>query len=264
MTSTADQPINALRTGHDELAALVKGLSLEQISGPSGAADWTIAQVLSHLGSGAEIGLAGLEVALGTGEKPAADFNRTVWDRWDAMEPADQAAGFVTANEKFVVRYESLDDTTRNETTVDLGFLPAPVDLATAASFRLNEFALHSWDVRVAGDPSAVLAQDAAEPLMAVVPYLIGWLGKPGDLLGGATKKVTIQTTAPDRTFGLAITEKVALVDAPDEPDATVSLSGESWLRLATGRLGPENTPGEVRVTGDITIGQLRQMFPGY
>ena len=33
---------------------------------------------------------------------------------------------------------------------IDLGFLPEPVDVATAARFRLSEFALHQWDVEVA------------------------------------------------------------------------------------------------------------------
>ena len=64
MTSTADQPINALRTGHTTLAALVKELPPGGLTGPSGASEWTIAQVLSHLGSGAEIGLAGLQASI--------------------------------------------------------------------------------------------------------------------------------------------------------------------------------------------------------
>jgi hypothetical protein len=33
--------------------------------------------------------------------------------------------------------------------------LPAPVDVAVAASFRLGEFALHSWDVRAGTDQVA-------------------------------------------------------------------------------------------------------------
>ena len=70
MTTLADRTIAALRTTHDDLAALVPGLTDEQLAGPSGASEWTVAQVLSHLGSGAEIGLATLETALGAG--PAA------------------------------------------------------------------------------------------------------------------------------------------------------------------------------------------------
>ena len=117
MTSNADQPISALRTGHDELTALVHSLSPEAIAGPSGASEWTIAQVLSHLGSGAEIGRASLEASLGEAEKPADGFNQSVWDRWNAMEPQEQAHQFMISNEKLVRRYEAIDEATRNTAT---------------------------------------------------------------------------------------------------------------------------------------------------
>ncbi len=264
MTSTADQPIAALRSGHDALVALVQSISPDQIAGPSGASEWSVAQVLSHLGSGAEINLASLGVAVNGADKPGDGFNRSVWDRWDAMDPQDQAAAFVTSNEKLVRAYEDLDEATRNSATIDLGFLPAPIDVATAASFRLNEFALHSWDVNVAFDPAATVAAEAVEPLFNVLPYLIGWLGKPTEVLGGQSIAVPAQTTNPARDFGLELTDKVTLIDSPDDSDAELILPGESWLRLATGRLKPANTPDAVTVNGDITLEQLRQIFQGY
>lgn len=263
MNSPADAPIAALRSGTDTLAAHLRGLSPDQVTGPSGASEWTIAQVLSHLGSGAEIGLAGLESALGSGPLPA-DFNKSVWARWDAMGPQDQADGFLTANETYVGRYEALDDTTRNSLMIDMGFLPAPVDVATHASFRLNEFTLHSWDVRVVTDPQAVLAPDAVEPLLGVLPYLIGWLGKPSDVLDGRALTVAVHTASPDTDFGLDVTDKVALSATPAEPDASLVLPAESWLRLATGRLSAASTPGGISVTGPLTLDELRRIFPGY
>ena len=36
---------------------------------------------------------------------------------------------------------------------MQLGFLPAPIPLATALGMRLNEAALHGWDVRVGAEP---------------------------------------------------------------------------------------------------------------
>ena len=88
MTPTADATISALRSTHDELAAVVRGLTDEQLLAPSGASEWPVAQVLSHLGSGAEIGLATLRAATGEGEAPGDGFNQSVWDRWNAMSPA--------------------------------------------------------------------------------------------------------------------------------------------------------------------------------
>lgn len=264
MPSPADQPISALRSGFDDLAAHVRALTPDQLAGPSGASEWTVAQVLSHLGSGAEIGQAGLEAALGAADAPPADFNRSVWARWDAMSPDDQAAGFLTANESFVARYESVDDAKRGTVQIDMGFLPAPIDLAMHAAFRLNEFTLHSWDVRVASDPQATLAPEAVESLLRVLPYLMGWLGKPALVLDGRNLVVGVHTTAPDTDFGLDIADKVTLTDPPADPDVTLALPTESWLRLASGRLGATVTPAGVAVTGPLTLDSLRTIFPGY
>ena len=98
MTSTADAGIDALRSTHDGLVAVVRDLSDEQLVAPSGATEWTVAQVLSHLGSGAEISAATLRNAVdGAGRLPDG-FNQGVWDRWNAMSPRHQADGFVVAD----------------------------------------------------------------------------------------------------------------------------------------------------------------------
>ncbi len=263
MKSTTDHPINALRSGHAALTALVQDLPPGALTGRSGASEWTVAQVLSHLGSGAEIGLAGLQASIAGEPAPGGDFNHGVWDRWNAMSPEDQASGFVTSNEALVSAYESLDEQTRQQLKVKL-FLPEPVDVATAASFRLSEFTLHSWDVAVAGDPQAALAQDAVEHLLDIAPYMFGWLGKPKDVLSGASVQLAVHSSAPTRDFGVEITDKTALTDAPATPDATLEIPAESWLRLVAGRLAPEHTPAGVSATGSVTLDQLRQIFPGF
>ena len=143
-------------------------------------------------------------------------------------------------------------------------FLPEPVDVATAANFRLNEFTLHTWDVAVAVDPQAALAPEAVEPLLDVAPYMFGWLGRPKVILSGESADVAIHTSAPTRDFGVVITDKVELTDALETPDATLEIPAESWLRLVAGRLAAEHTPTGVSVTGAVTLDQLRQIFPGY
>ncbi|MBM0235079.1 maleylpyruvate isomerase N-terminal domain-containing protein [Micromonospora sp. STR1_7] len=126
MSSTADQIITALRAGHEELAALVRDLKEDDLLRPSGASEWQVSQVLSHLGSGAEINLAALTAARTGAPAPDDDFNRGVWQHWDALPPAEHAAGFLAANERLVEAYESLDAGTRASLRIDLGFLPEP------------------------------------------------------------------------------------------------------------------------------------------
>src|SRR5580698_8445215 len=108
MTTLADQTIVALRQLHDELGTLVPTFTHAQLSGPSGASEWTVAQVLSHLGSGAEIALASYRSSLEGTPAPGPEFNQGVWDRWDAMSPDEQASGFLDSDAKLVEIFEAL------------------------------------------------------------------------------------------------------------------------------------------------------------
>jgi uncharacterized protein (TIGR03083 family) len=264
MTSKADGAISALRSGHNTLTELIEGLDPEDLSRPSAAPEWTIAQVLSHLGSGGEINLASLDASLGDGPAPDSDFNHGVWDRWNAMDVREQAESFVKADEQLVERYESLDQSARDNTKVIISFLPEPVDVATSAAFRLNELTLHGWDVAVALDPAATLPPEALEHLPTAIGYLFGWIAKPGNVLAGREISIAVTTTAPDNEFGLTVSDTAALTESPSNPDATLNLPAESWLRLVSGRLAPDHTPDDVNVTGAITLDELRTIFPGY
>ena len=262
MTTPADRTIAALRATHDELAALVPGLTDEQLTGPSGASEWTVAQVLSHLGSGAEIGLATLETALTGGPAPAQGFNESVWDRWNAASPREQATNFLDHDARLVAAFEALTSEQRTTAQVDLGFLPAPLPLASYAGMRLNETAQHSWDVRVAFDPSAAIPADTAavlvEHLAGGLSFLVGFIGKAGALTAPAV--VDIEGSG----YGLVIADEVAVATEPADPTATFDGPLEAAARLVGGRLGPATTPASVKVTGAVTLDDLRRVFPGY
>ncbi len=264
MSNSADAVIAALRSGHDELAAAVRGYGEKELTGPSGAADWDVSQVLSHLGSGAEIHLAALDLSLEGKPNAGSDFNQGVWARWNAMAPADRAEGFEAANDKLLERYESFDAQTRRELRIDMGFLPAPVDVATAAGFRLSEYAFHSWDVRVGADPAAALAPEAVPLLNTITPGMLGWMAKT-DRLGDRSAVLRIETTGPDAVYGLRLSpEKVELTDPPAEPDGVLRLPAEAWLRLLVGRLSPEHTPSSVETSGAADLDLLRDVFRGF
>ncbi|MEV0459996.1 maleylpyruvate isomerase family mycothiol-dependent enzyme [Catellatospora methionotrophica] len=263
MTSSADAVIAALRSGHDTLAAHVRDLPETDLTGASGAAEWDVSQVLSHLGSGAEIHLATVEAALKGEPNPGFEFNKGVWARWDAMAPAERAAGFATANDTLLARYESLDAATLDGLRIDLGFLPAPVDVATAASLRLSEYAFHSWDVRVGRDPQAVLADEAVPLLTGTLGGMFGWLAK-SEALDGRELTLRVETTDPAGVYGLRLADKVEVTEAPAEADGVLRLPAEAWLRLIVGRLSPQHTPAAVTTEGAADLDLLRQVFRGF
>jgi uncharacterized protein (TIGR03083 family) len=258
----ADQTIAALRATHDELAATVTPLSPAQLAGPSGASEWSIAQVLSHLGSGAEITLASLRVGLGNEPAPGDTFNQSVWDRWNALSEQDQATGSLQADALLVEALEELTPEQRADLQIEVGFLPFPLSVASFAAMRLNEATLHSWDVRIALEPQAVLSDESAtllaEHFAGELGFLLGFLGKAEVLTNGAV----VDFTGSD--FGLTITESVAASSTVSAPTATFSGPTESVIRLISGRLTPAHTPESVAVTGDVTLDDLRRVFPGF
>lgn len=176
MTSAADTAIQALRAVHDDLVARVSGYTDVDLLRPSGAAEWTVAQVLSHVGSGAEIARAGLEAAQAGSPPPEQSFYQSVWDRWNAMTPREQADGCISSDAALVEGYEALDGASRNGLRLELPFLPEPVGLDLQAALRLNESTLHGWDVAVADDTVATLNPTAVPVLVSA---LTGPLSSP-------------------------------------------------------------------------------------
>jgi uncharacterized protein (TIGR03083 family) len=260
MPSLADRTITDLRDLHDELAALVPTLTEAQLTGPSGASEWTVAQVLSHLGSGSEIALASYRAALAGTPGPEGAFNQEVWDRWNAMGPEDQARGFLDHDATLVETVQALTSEQRDNLQIKLGFLPFPLGVSTIAGMRLNEVALHSWDIRVALDPAASLSEASAEVLVeqlaGEMSFLLGFIGK-ADALAEAT-------VVDAHGHGLVIADGVSL--SPTADHATANFVGplEAFVRLFGGRLTPAHTPGTVSVVGNVSLDDLRRVFPGF
>jgi uncharacterized protein (TIGR03083 family) len=262
--TTADAWIAVLRQAHDQLADVVRGLDANGLARQSACAEWDVAQVLGHLGSAAEIGIATLDAALDGREGPGADFNQPVWDRWNALDNQAKADGFLELAENLVARYEALDAGTRADMRIKLPFFPEPVDVATLVRLRTSEITHHGWDVRVTFDPTATLHPGAVDLMIDHSGDFLAYIGKAA-ALGGRSATVSVETTDPVRSYGLTIAEAVSLSNGvPADPDATLRLPAESWLRLTYGRLRPEHTPAPVSLTGDgPTLDDLRRVFPG-
>ncbi len=262
MTTLAARRIDALRREHDGLATLAPTLTDDQLAGSSGAGEWSVAQVLSHLGSASVIGLANLRAALGEGQAPDDDFNRSVWARWDAMPGDQQRVEFLEHDEALLAALAALTPDQHDSLPISVNFLPVPLTVAGSTGLRLGEVAHHSWDVRVAVDPEAGLLDSSAlvlpDHLSAELGFLLGFTGKADRV----DRRVVL--SLGDTGYSIVIADSVSLAAATDEPTAAFSGPTEAALRLMSGRLGPAYTPASVSVTGNVTLDELRQVFPGY
>jgi uncharacterized protein (TIGR03083 family) len=254
--------IAALRDSHDRLIAILDSLEPGQLTGPSDCSDWSIAQVLSHLGSGAEIFSMIIDAGLKDGKAPGNEAFPAIWDAWNAKDPARQAEDFIAADTALVEQLESLDDKQLEDFRVAM--FGMDLDAAGVIAMRLSEHALHSWDVAVAVDPHAGLSEAATNLLIDKLEQRAGRMGKPV----GGPMRVHVETTDPARTFTLVVGEDVALTpgfeDAAGGGDTMrLQIPAEAFFRLMAGRMDPDHTPAGVKAEG-VSLDSVRAVFPGF
>ena len=262
MTSSSADPtasVAALRTAHDRLAAFVDAAAAGDLAHPSMCSEWSVARVLSHLGSGAEIFYAVVT------DTPVD--NQEVWARWNAKHAADMAASFVPADEQLVAWFEALSPDELTTRQIELPFLPAPISAGDAAGFRLSEVALHSWDVFASFDEAAGVAPDATPLLLARLPMMVGFIGRftPRESRPADDTTIAVATSDPGRRFELEVGDHLDLRPAADggATAGELALPAEALLRLAAGRLKDGREAGAT-ITGALTLDDLRRAFPGY
>lgn len=250
-----DTPVGALRASVGRLHDLASGLDDAEIVSPSYCDDWSIAQVLSHLGSGAVISLRGLQ-DVRAGTTTPEGFNPSVWDEWNAKTPRAQADEALEADEALMEAYEGVDDSERERLTFPMG--PLSLGFDELVGLRLNEHTFHSWDIAVMLDGSVGLPEDATALVIDNLSLIARFTGRPN----GEERTIAIHTTGPRRDIALRLSTDGVAVGAGDpgqQPD--LELPAEAFCRLVYGRLDPDHTPP---FRGDAALlNGLRGVFPG-
>ena len=237
------------------LASLVNDLKLEQLDQQAYPSEWRIADVLSHVGSGAVIMRHSIDAAV-SGNAVEEGFNQSVWDEWNAKGAAVRATEALAADRALPERIASLSDAERDSFHFAMG--PFRLDLAAFLRLRLNEHVLHTWDVEVALHPDATLPADAVAILIDNLEMIAGFASKSD----GHERVLTVHTTQPSRAFSVNVDpERVSMTSA--EPSAPVDseLPSESFVRLVYGRLDPGHSPADIE---SPELEQLRGLFPGF
>jgi uncharacterized protein (TIGR03083 family) len=253
-------PIAALGVSVERLHRLASGLTAEQVRQPAYPSEWTVAQVLSHIGSGAVIIRRRLEDTL-AGHDFDDTFMQATWDTWNAKAPDDQAADALVADRALLDALAGVGPDQRSGFHVAFG--PLDLDFAAFVRLRLNEHALHTWDIAVALDPSTPLPADVTGQVVDGLEMMAGWTGRPA----AEPHTLRVRTTDPGRDFTLELgIERVvlapSLAGAGAGADAAVDLElpAEAFVRLVYGRLDPDHTPAG---TDETHLDELRRTFPG-
>ena len=256
---TAHAYIAALRASHDRVASLVADLDEAAIEAPSYVSEWSIGQVLSHMGSQAQIFELFLEAGLGEHPVPGNEVFPPIWAIWDDKAPLQWRDDFLVASATEVTKFESLDDATLEGFRISM--FGMDLDIAGLARMRLSEHAVHAWDVAVALDPTATVRPDAVDLLVDGLALTAARGGKPQ----GESFRVRVGTTGPQRDLVVSVGDAVSIdpAEADDAYDGSVDLPAEAFLRLVYGRLDPDHTPAHTE-SGSRGLADLCTVFPGF
>jgi uncharacterized protein (TIGR03083 family) len=235
------------------LREVVDPFGPEQLRDRAYPSEWNVADVLSHLGSAAEIYVGWIEHALGGDEVEA----QPIWDAWNAKDPDTKAADALRADRALMERLDSVSEAERDRFTFAMG--PLNVDFAGFVRLRINEHTVHTWDVAVASDASATLQPTGVPIVLEALPMIAGFVGKPT----GSARELRLHTTEPDRHFVIDLRADGVSFATDHEPVGTADLElpAEALVRLVYGRLDPGHTPAFSGAPSDLD--ELRRAFPG-
>src|SRR4051794_36022151 len=110
--SPADEHVEALRASIGRLRDLVIGMSAADLTRPAYPTEWSIADVLSHLGSGAVITRRRLNDTVAGVDTPDG-FAQGVWDTWNSKEAVEQRDDALAADAELLTRLDDITDDQR-------------------------------------------------------------------------------------------------------------------------------------------------------
>jgi uncharacterized protein (TIGR03083 family) len=242
-----------LSIGH--LQSVVEPLSESDYVASAHPTEWTVADVMSHIGSAAIIFKHGIENSLADRETPP-EFNQSVWDVWNAKTPHAQVTDALDADQALLARLKELTPDERDHYKLNLG--PMIFDFDRAVGLRLGEHVFHTWDIEEAFNKEARLQPEAVPFLFANLELLMRFAAKPS----GNEHTLHIRTSDPRKDYELILTnDSVSLGEVDEHEEVDLELPAEAFLRLAYGRLDAEHTPAGIDPTH---LDELRRVFPGF
>jgi len=256
MTSHTDLEahVDALRFSVARLRDIASGMTDATLTSPGYPSEWSIAQVLSHLGSAAVIMQRRLEDTV-AGRTTPDDFAPSVWNTWNAKTPTEQRDDALAADAELLRGIDAVTAEQRSAFAFTMG--PISVGFSQFIDLRLNEHAMHTWDIDVTMNPAATIPTRVAGLVVDNLELIARYTGKPT----GETATITVNTAHPSRGFTVRLTpDSVTFRPGGPMPDPDLELPAEALARLVYGRLDAEHTP-----PGDhaLAVTTLSRAFPG-
>ncbi len=245
--------LRALHASAARLAARGRALSDADLARSAYPTEWSVGDVFSHLGSAAVI-FTHLFNDVVHQRDAEEGRNAAVWSEWNAKAASAQVTECLEADVVLLEHLEGLDEGRRATFHFTMG--PLDVDFEGFVGLRLNEHAVHSWDIDEAFDPAATIPADVAGVVAGNLRTATRFGAKPD----GPARHVTVATTDPEGRFVVEIGDEGCDLVTGGDATPDLSLPTEAFVRLVYGRLDAAHTPPGVE--GDVLDG-LRRVFRG-
>ncbi len=255
-----EDALRALRASVDRLHQLCRGLDDVQLRWSSYCTGWSIADVLSHLGSSAVLLLQRIDdPSSGVAPDRLAVTVREAWRRKSARAAADDA---LVEDEALLERLERLERLEHVDGRGQAGPPRPPgaqaVSLGQVVAGRLREHVLHTWDIEVAFDEEARLPEEAVAVIVDDLAATVRDTSRPV----GAERRFAVRTVHPARGLVLRLGPRGAELDPrADGAEPDLELPAEAFCRLVYGRLDEDHSPTVRGAPGILDL--LRQVLPG-
>jgi uncharacterized protein (TIGR03083 family) len=275
MTATAgtsaapdyQQIVDAVGAEFRTLDQFLVALAPARWQGPTACTEWNLTKLVSHLTSGAIMHLSTVKVGTERAEPLTQEGRQQIWSRMDSLSADQLYPEFQRANREY---QEYMEGLTPEQRGMRVQSFAGEVPMAVLTRFRLNELSLHSWDARVALDPTARLLFGSVGPLVEQALNTVARRSSADERarLKGTVFEIDLEGRHR-RRIGLAVGEDAVAVEQPGggTPKAALWLPAEAFVRLAAGRFPLEAAErnGEVAIDGDRTTAlRLNALFPGF
>ena len=270
--------IALLRSESDALAEFLAGLDDAGWARQSACDAWTVADAASHIAQGSQgSSLALTRARNGDPSPPEGSRLLEAGDR--ASEPtAERAIAFRTgkaASELLQAYREGADLLV--QTALELqpedwekpsfhrrGLIPVHENITR----RIQEIAIHGWDIRSAFDPASEISEAGAQEIATVAHRWLGVCFVP--LEGGANARFRFEVSGPNAFSEDVVLEGDGFRIEPagdTTPDVTFRANTSAYVLLVYGRLdiSSGSTPVQLEIDGPLETAILfTQSFQGY
>jgi uncharacterized protein (TIGR03084 family) len=223
-----DDVLDDLLAEQDRLEAILSGLAEEAWQSASGAAGWTVTDVVLHLAQTEEAVVAGTSSGADRGAGWRVEAG-TVEEVMDQMVAAERAAPAAVFQRWRTARHAVIAALRRADPQQPIPWVLAPLKSATLATTRLAEHWAHGLDIT---GPLGIPFPDTAR-LRHVARLAHRSLPYAWTVAGQQPHDVFCELTAPDGTtwrYG------------PADADSTITGSAGVFCRVAARRLRPEES----------------------